>query len=71
VAGVFKRANVVWKQEGSRVLIMAKGSIFSLNERGAQIWLALDGRVPPPSDEESRDFIEELKALGLVEEAGT
>jgi hypothetical protein len=63
-----RRANVVWKREGTRVLIMAKGGIYSLNEKGAEIWEALEGDYIPPEDPQVLAFIRRLKHLDLLEE---
>jgi hypothetical protein len=60
-----RRASVVWKKEGGRVLIMSKKGIFQLNQEAAKIWESLDESNVPAEDADP--FIKSLLDAKLVE----
>ncbi len=48
------RANMVWKRDGSRVILMARDGIYVLNEAAGRLWEMVHGK----SREEVRKLIE-------------
>ncbi len=73
------RANMVWKRDGNRVILMARDGIYVLNEAAARLWEMVHGRRKEEMEElierefpEHRDEAKRLLELwiekGFVEE---
>jgi hypothetical protein len=73
------RANMVWKREGKRVILMARDGIYVLNEAATRLWEEVHGKTMQEVEElierEFSEHCEDAKRLlklwmekGFVEE---